>query len=145
MASVYVSSVIQKPVEEVWQHVCDFNALPSWHPSIKDSEIENGLSGDRVGCVRNFNLKQGGNIRERLLGLSDIDHICRYSILESPMPVSNYVASLQLHSITDGNHTFAVWKAEFDSPAEKEKELVELIGNGVFQAGFDALKKHFGA
>ena len=56
-------------------------------------------------------------IREQLLTLSDYDYQCTYSILESPMGVENYVATLKLTPVTDGNRTFAEWWAEFDCAA----------------------------
>ena len=80
----------------------------------------------------------------RLLGLSDYDMFCTYSILESPMGVENYVATLRLTPVTDGDQTFAEWTAEFDCAPERETELVGNIGGGVFQGGFDALKRAFG-
>ena len=94
---------------------------------------------DKVGCIRNFNLRDGGNIRERLLALSDYDYTCTYSILESPMGVENYIATLKFTPITDGDRAFAGWSAEFDCELGREQELARLIGDGVFQAGFDAL------
>ena len=60
------------------------------------------------------------------------------------MGVENYVATLRLTAITDGDRTFAEWTAEFDCAPEREGELVASIGGGVFQAGFDALKRTFG-
>lgn len=108
-----------------------------------DSRIENNLPADRVGCVRNFRLKDGGTIRERLLALSDYDFQCSYSILESPMGVENYVATLKLTPVTDGNKTFAEWWAEFDAPEGREQALADQIGQGVFQAAFDHLKRQF--
>ena len=140
---IFISSVIDAPIDDVWDKIRDFNALPAWHPSIADSRIENGEPSDKVGCVRNFNLKDGGNIREQLLTLSDVDYQCTYSILISPMPLENYQATLRLVPITDGNRTFAEWTAEFSCQPEDEETLVNNIGNNVFQAGFDALKNSF--
>lgn len=144
MVKVYTSSVFGAPADQVWRVVRDFNALPEWHPAIADSRIENGLPSDRVGCVRNFNLKDGGNIREQLLSLSDFDLTFSYAILDSPLGVSNYVATVKLTPVTDGNRTFAEWSAEFDAPPGREAELADTVGNGVFQGGFDALKQRFG-
>ena len=141
MARVYISSVIEAPVAKVWEKVRDFNALPRWHPAIRDSRIENGEPSDRVGCVRDFHLQNGDRIRERLLGLSDYDYFCTYSILESPMPLENYVATLRLTPVTDGDRTFAEWTAEFDCAEEAAEDLVSGIGQNVFQAGFNALKR----
>ena len=143
MAKIFISSMIEAPVDAVWGKIRDFNALPAWHPAIADSRIENDEPSDRVGCVRNFNLKDGGNLREQLLALSDCEHLCTYSILESPMPVENYVATVRLLPITDGNRTYAEWVAEFDCQPDEEEGLVDQIGNGVFQGGFNALKDIF--
>lgn len=143
MARVYISSVIAAPSGRVWERVRDFNALPRWHPAIRESRIENGEPSDKIGCVRDFRLQNGDRIREKLLGLSDYDLFCTYSILESPMPLTDYIATLRLTPVTDGDQTFAEWSAEFDCALEAADELVTGIGQGVFQAGFDALKRHF--
>lgn len=144
MARVYVSTVIGASAEKVWERVRDFNALPRWHPRIRDSRIEDALPADKVGCIRNFNLQNGDNIREKLLGLSDYDMFCTYAILASPMPLSDYVATLRLTPITDGERCFAEWSAEFSCDPMAEDDLVAGIGGNVFQGGFDALKRHFG-
>jgi hypothetical protein len=141
---VYTSSVIDASADAVWALVRDFNGLPKWHPSIAESRIEGNWPADRVGCIRNFRLQDGGAIREQLLSLSDYDLQCTYSILESPMGVENYVATLKLTPVTDGSRTFAEWSAEFEAPAARERKLADDIGQGVFQAGFDALKGYFG-
>jgi len=143
MPKVYRSSVLNAPADRVWSAIRDFNGLPSWHPGIAESRIEQSQPSDKVGCVRNFKLKDGGGIREQLLALSDYDYSCTYSILESPMGVDNYIATFRLVPVTDGARTFIEWEAEFDCAPERSGELVELIGDGVFQGGFDALKGRF--
>ena len=144
MARIYVSSVIGAPASKVWERVRDFNGLPRWHPRIRDSRIEDALPADKIGCVRHFHLQNGEVVRERLLGLSDYDMFCTYSILESPMPLTDYVATLRLTPITDGERCFVEWSAEFECEPDQEGDLVSGISGGVFQAGFDALKRHFG-
>ena len=141
MIRVRRSAVIDAPIERVWAVLRDFNSHSAWHPAVGPSEIENGQPADRVGCIRHFHLKDGGMIREKLLALSDYDYSCTYEILESPMGVENYVATLKLTPVTDGNRCFAEWSAEFECEAGRERELTESIGQGVFQAGFDALKR----
>jgi hypothetical protein len=138
---VYTSTVLDSPADAVWAIVRDFNALPKWTPFVADSRIEQNLPADRIGCIRNFRLKDGGVIREQLLSLSDYDFQCAYAILESPMGVENYVATFKLTPVTDGNRTFAEWSAEFDPPPGKEQQLADDIGQGVFQAAFTHLKQ----
>jgi hypothetical protein len=70
--------------------------------------------------------------------------VCTYSILDSPMPLTNYVATLRLTPVTDQDRTFIEWSAEFDCAPDKEQDLVAGIGGNVFQGGFDALKRAFG-
>jgi Polyketide cyclase / dehydrase and lipid transport len=141
--NVYVSSVIDAPADAVWTQIRDFNGLAKWTPFVAESRIEGAMAPDTVGCVRNFRLKDGGVIREQLLTLSDYDFQVSYSILESPLGVDNYVATLKLTPVTDGARTFAEWWAEFDCPPEREAELAQTIGQGVFQTAFDALKSTF--
>jgi len=141
MARVYISSVIDAPVARVWEKVRDFNALPRWLPAVRESRIENSEPSDRVGCVRDFRLQNGDRLREQLLALSDYDYFCTYSILESPMPLTNYVATLRFTPITDGDRAFAEWTAEFACAPEVADDLVTNIGQNVFLAGFQALKR----
>lgn len=141
MVQIYVSSVIDADAATVWSRIRDFNGLPLWHPGIADSRIENGRASDSVGCIRHFHTRDGGTIREKLLALSDYDYSCSYEILESPMGVEGYTATLKLTPVTDGNRCFAEWSAEFECAAGREAELTQSIGQGVFQAGFDALAR----
>jgi hypothetical protein len=140
MAKVYVSTVIPAPAGAVWAIVRDFNGLPDWTKFVVESRIEQNMQADKVGCVRNFRMRDGGRIRERLLALSDYDMSCTYAILESPMGVENYVATLRLIPVTDGDQTFVEWTAEFDAAPEREDKLVEDIGRDVFGAALASLK-----
>ena len=145
MAQVYRSAVIAAPADAVWGHVRDFNALPKWHPAIATSEIEAGAPADRVGCVRRFTRRSdGGLLREQLLALSDTERTFTYSILISPMPVANYIATMRFTPVTKGDLTFAEWWAEFDVTHGPEADTVSDIGDNVFVAGFAALNRYFG-
>ena len=144
MVKVYRSTVLNAPVDRVWRDLRDFNGLAYRHPNIVLSRIENGYPADKVGCVRNFQFKDGARVREKLLSLSDYDYTCAYAILDSPMELSDYVATLRLFPVTEGNRCFIEWSTEFDCPQEKAAELAETVGGGVFQTGLDALKKRYG-
>src|ERR1700733_13465009 len=143
MAKVYASIVIPASASAVWEIVRDFNALPKWTPFGAESRIEQNASADKVGCIRNFRLKNGGRIRERLLALSDYEMSCTYAILESPMGVENYVATLRLIPVTDGDQTFAEWSAEFDAAPDREAQIADDIARDVFGAALASLKIRF--
>lgn len=140
MTKIFVSAVINAPIEKVWAQVRDFNNMPNWHPKFSRSHIEGGLSSDRVGCVRNFDIAGGGGtIRERLLELSDIEHSFRYCILTSPLPVKGYVAQLTLYPVTVGDKTVGVWTAEFEVTNNDEAGVVDAVANGTFGKAFEVL------
>lgn len=143
MPHIFVSAVIGAPVETVWEAIRDFNGLPDWHPAFERSQIEDGRAGDAVGAVRNFHLKDGGNIRERLLTLSDVEHACTYTILDSPLPIRDYVSTLRLRPVTTSGTTYAEWWSDFEvDPGEREAMIDALTG--VYTAGFEALQARFG-
>lgn len=143
MANATVSSVIDAPIEKVWARIRDFNGLPSWHPRMVESHIEDGKKATEIGCVRNFKVTSGATIRERLLAFSDNEHSVSYSIIETPQPISNHKATLTLRRVTDGDRTYAEWSATFDAPADQADAVAKGMGENVFQGGFNALKSHF--
>lgn len=141
MASIYVSQMIDAPATKVWASIRDFNALPDWHPLIVDSRIEVGLASDQVGCVRAFQLTDGGRIREQLLALSDFDYSFSYAILDSPMPLNNYVATVKVTPVTETDGSFVEWQAEFDCAPNDEDDLIKMISEDVFAAGLKAIQE----
>ncbi|MGH8689037.1 MAG: SRPBCC family protein [Burkholderiales bacterium] len=146
MTKVFVSAVIDAPVEKVWARMRDFNGLPDWHPRFSRSHIEGGLRSDAIGCVRNFDIVDGGGtLRERLLALSDLDYSMTYCILAAPLPVKNYVATLKLYPITVGNKTLGTWAAEFIvTPEGREEDVVDAVANGTFGVAFEVMDKLLG-
>jgi NADPH:quinone reductase-like Zn-dependent oxidoreductase/uncharacterized protein YndB with AHSA1/START domain len=142
MQRVTRSAVIDAPIERVWEVLRDFNSHDRWHPAVAESYIENGEAPDQVGCVRNFRLRDGAHIREQLIALSDTEHVSTYCILDATVPLQRYVATLQLKPVTDGNRTFWHWQSTFDTPPGREAELADMVGRGVYEAGFEALRRH---
>ncbi|WP_181166478.1 MULTISPECIES: zinc-binding dehydrogenase [unclassified Mesorhizobium] len=140
MVKVCQSTIIEAPVDEVWAILRDFNGHGRWHPAIAFSEIEGGEPIDAVGSVRHFRLNDGGELREQLLALSDKDRRLSYCLLEAPLPLMGYVASMRLKPVTDGNATFWEWRSEFTPPAHRRDELVRLVTEGIYQAGFAAMR-----
>lgn len=145
MIKIFVSAVLDHPIDAVWAKVRDFNGLPDWHPRFSRSHIEDGLPSDRIGCVRNFDIADdGGTIRERLLMLSDKNHSFEYCIIDSPLPVDNYVAKLTLFPVTVGDKTLGVWVAEFDMAGGDEAETVNAVANETFGLAFQVLNEQLG-
>ena len=103
MARAYSSIIIEAPVEAVWAAIRDFGALASWHPAIASSAIEDGKDADAVGCIRSLQLKDGGHVRERLLMLDDSRYSFSYNFETPAFPVGNYVSTVELIPVTNGD------------------------------------------
>jgi hypothetical protein len=139
MAHIYVSSVIDAPVEQVWAIARDFTG--HWHSSvIVEPSIEDGLPPDRVGCVRAFRLADGGALREQLVGLSDERHEFSYRILSSPLPVDDYLAVVRFSPVTMSGATFGEWIVDFRVAPDEEQATVDTV-RGVFENGFTDLAR----
>lgn len=144
MIHVIRSTVLEAPVEAVWELLRDFNSHDRWHPAIDTSQIERGYPADQVGCIRKFKLADGSELREQLLTLSDMEQSYSYCLLETPIPLFNYVSHVRLFPITDSDQTFWEWEGRFDTPKGREEELAEMVGTEIYQAGFDAMRAHLG-
>ncbi len=144
MVKVRRSTILDAPIEEVWEVIRDFNGHDRWHPVVATSFIERHRDSDEVGCVRKFKLKDGSELREQLLALSDIEQTFSYCLLDTPVPLFNYVAHVRLAPVTDGDRTFWEWESQFSTPAGQEKALAALVGNDIYQAGFEAIRNHLG-
>ncbi len=140
MVKVVKSTVLDAPVEAVWEILRDFNGHDRWHPIVTDSVVEKGQTSDRIGCVRRFHLADGSELREQLLTLSDAEMAFSYCLLDTPVPLLNYVAHVRLVPVTDGDRTFWHWESRFDTPAGREVELKAMVAESVYQGGFDAIR-----
>jgi hypothetical protein len=80
-------------------------------------------------------------VRERLLHLDDRLTSFSYNFETPAFPVKNYVARVRLMPVTKTDQTFAEWEASFDEAPGDEGKYVDIISNGVFQGGWNALKK----
>jgi uncharacterized membrane protein len=142
MARVVKSTIIDAPVDRVWAILRDFNGFDRWLPAVKTSAIERHLPSDLIGCVRRLQLQDGAEVREQLLALSDLEMTFSYCLLDTPIPLFNYVAHVRLLPVTDGNRTFWHWEAQFTTPAGSEAEMTKLVGELIFEAGFESIRKY---
>jgi hypothetical protein len=142
MAHVVRSTIIDASADQVWGVLRDFNGFDHWHPALAASAIERSQSADRIGCVRRVKLADGSELREQLLALSDLEQSFSYCLLDTPIPLFNYVAHVRLLPVTDGDRTFWHWESRFTTRPGDEKLMTDLVSDGIFQAGFDAIRKH---
>lgn len=120
--------------DEAWRLIGGFNTLPDWHPAVEKSELT------EEGQTRTLSLAGGGTIVEKLEKMDDGSRTYTYSIVDSPLPVANYSATIKVSG--EGDDCTIEWSGEFD-PVGAEDEAVDVI-RGIYQAGLDNLNKMFG-
>lgn len=135
MAKVEMKTELNVAADKVWELIGGFNALPDWHPAVEKSELQ------EEGSMRHLSLAGGGTIIEKLVKTDDHEKVYSYSIIDSPLPVSNYTATISVKDDGEGNSTVE-WSSEFEAKGAAENEAMDVIA-GIYQAGFDNLKKMF--
>ena len=137
MTKVSLSTKLAVPADQVWNVIGGFNALPNWHPAVKESKLDAG------GRVRKLDLAGGGSMTEKLEKFDDRQHVYSYSIVQGPLPVSNYVATLKVNRSKDGKACTVEWSSQFSPAGASEADAAKMV-EGIYQAGFESLKKMFG-
>ena len=139
MVEIRRSVVVNAPIADVWAILRDFNGHDRWHPLVSSSEIEDGIDADRVGAVRRFTLRNGGQIREQLIALSDVACSFSYCIVEAPVFLRDYVAHVRLRPVTQDNSCLWQWSASFRPLAQERERLARFVSEDVIADGFRAL------
>jgi hypothetical protein len=140
---LFKSTIIDAPVADVWRVLRNFDSVPLWSADVSEAVIEDGGVADRIGCIRKLTLPDGSFFRETLLALSDADHSFSYDIIESPLPVSNYVATQRFTPVTTTGQTFTAWAVNFEVSDEDAAQMRKVVGTAIFESGFEGMKNYF--
>jgi uncharacterized protein YndB with AHSA1/START domain len=140
---------IAAPVDKVWAAVKDFDSLPKWHPGFSDDKLIKGTN-NQPGAQRKLTIKDGPSFTEELLAFDEATHSYRYRIVDSPLPITNYVSHLSVKPTSNGGSR-VTWSATFkrknpaDNPpdAESDAGAVKLV-SGVYDGGLGNLKQMLG-
>jgi len=138
MASVSKMARINASAAAVWEVVRDFNGVAKWIGPV----VACTMVGEGVGAVRTVTLEGGAEVQERLEALDDAERSLSYSIVSSPLPIENYLATIQVAAASD-DECEVTWSATFNVAPADETAMKTLV-EGVFQAGFDGLKQLLG-
>jgi carbon monoxide dehydrogenase subunit G len=138
MAEVREQSDIPAQPDAVWALVRDFGGLVTALGGAAELEGDDG-----VGQTRTMQMGAGSPIVERLEERNEDEKRVRYSILQAgPLPVSNYVATMQLSDPGNGATTLT-WSSTFEPNGVSEEDAVTAVQR-VYRGGFKGLQKHFG-
>lgn len=127
----------------VWKLLGSFAGLPDWHPAVAATRIVKGGHNAR-GTLRSVETKDGAKIVEELLAYDGRARSMRYRIVDSPLPVRDYVAVLQVEPSGKGSRV--TWRSDFDAAPDNGVEAAKArdIVAGIYRAGFDGLRSRLG-
>lgn len=117
---------------DVWALIGGFQNLADWHPAVQ-SVVREDINGREH---RRIFLEGGGEILEKLHDHETGSY--SYSIVESPLPVENYLSNLSSAEVE--GQTVITWSSRFVATADHAEEVIA----GIYDAGFEFLQRRFG-
>ena len=141
--NTYESIAVNASPEQAFAVVSKWDALESWCPAFVKTEIVSG--GNDVGSVRAITLKDGPTFTEELLALDKSGLSYKYKIIDSPLPIVEYVSTVRV--VSAGGQTSIVWLATYkrrakDNPTAEQNDaaMMNLVG-GLYKACLGNAKK----
>ncbi|ATU94077.1 SRPBCC family protein [Phyllobacterium zundukense] len=128
------ATVAGKP-DAVWQKIGDFCAIQTWHPAVSKC----AQSDEGGATYRTLTTTDGGTIKEKLVEQTGTSYT--YDIINSPLPVENYRATISVSA--DGDGTRVDWKSSFDAKGKSDSEAKDVI-SGIYKAGLDKIAEMSG-
>jgi len=135
------TTVVTAGPDAVWRLIGRFGGLADWHPLLPPSVFEDGADPETPGAVQAFSVDGRVVIRERLLEKDDARRMLRYTIHESAVPVSDYVATLSVHPHHAGAEIR--WTATYGAADALVPEIERHFGDTVYATGLAALEERF--
>lgn len=136
----YNSTIINSPIQKVWDRIKDFHHLDWAKGVVETVDVVGEKKGDEVGAKRVLN----GVFAETLIELDPAQHSFKYTIDDGPGPVAkeavkNYVGHVQLFAVTDVNTTLLLWTSTYDS---NDPQAVGDLCNPIYRALLEAAKEN---
>ncbi|RUM98243.1 SRPBCC family protein [Pseudaminobacter arsenicus] len=126
------STTVAGTPDSVWKKIGDFCAIQTWHPGVSKCE-----QTDEAGATyRTLTATDGGTIKEKLVEQTDTSYT--YEIIESPLPVEDYQATISVSA--EGDRTRVDWKGSFDAKGQSDAEAKTVISD-IYKAGLEQIAK----
>jgi hypothetical protein len=134
MTQVKVEGDIAAAIDEVWKVVGDFVGF------IGAQGLQVVGEGEGIGMLRTLTIGPT-TVVERLEALDETNHQTSYSIVSGPIPVTDYLATIELAAV-EGPATKVVWSATFTPAGVAEDQATEMMKR-TYAGGIKALQRHF--
>lgn len=142
--NTYASVTVNAPPARAWAVVSRWDALQSWCPAFEKTEIVSG--GVAVGSIRALTVVKGPTFTEELLVSDPAKMTYMYKIVESPLPIVEYVSGVRVVSVAEGTSDI-IWVGSYkrrakDNPGPEvnDEAMMKFIG-GLYNACLANAKK----
>jgi hypothetical protein len=122
---------------KTWDTIKDFKGWQAWHPAFAGTVITKG-EGNAKGSVRELTTKDGAKFIEELEMHDAASRTYQYRIIESPLPITGYVSTLQVRHGHNGG-SIVEWSSHFGVKAGASDDEMKKTIAGVYRAGLDNL------
>jgi hypothetical protein len=145
--SVSQSTVIDAPVERVWEVASDFVGVSRWLTVISSGRLILGKNRE-VGAIRELTRANGTKVEERLIEYDPWNGTFSYTYVGGQPLVSDYLATMIVKDLGNGK-TQVDWKASFrrlqywteQAPPGQEDETLVANFNRIYSGGLQSLKQ----
>lgn len=137
MVSVKVSERVEASADQVWDLFRDFGGIQRFTSGFEKVEV----SGSGIGAVRTITLPGGAALQERLEAFDDRGRKLQYAIVGGPIPVSNYLATIEVRD--EGKACRIDWSSHFEPKGISDDQARAMI-EGVYKGGIAGVKKALG-
>jgi hypothetical protein len=130
-----ITKKLKVPAEVAWGAIRKIGRLDVWFPIIETCRVE----GEGPGAVRYMTVAGGGEIKDTIEEIDDINKRLTYLRPVSPFPVTYYRGTVEVFKSYDGLGV-VVWTIDFESRPEDAASVAELV-RGAISAGIDGMEK----
>ena len=122
---------------DVWSAIGGFCSVPDWHPAISSCAVDGETPPTRTLVT----VDGAATFIELETARDDAAHTYSYSITSSPLPITQYEATIRVEENGSGMATIT-WSSEYRPDEGAETAMQETI-TGIYDAGLGALVANY--
>jgi hypothetical protein len=138
VATTRLEHIFSVSARDLWALIGDFGDTGKWSGRPPEACVQTGKG---VGALRTLTLADGRQIIDRLDALGPMSYT--YSIVESPLPVASYTATMAVSEIDLGTCRFS-WSGEFEPSGISDEQAIALFDD-VYRSGLAMIERALSA
>jgi Polyketide cyclase / dehydrase and lipid transport len=134
MATASLEHIFSVPAHDIWALIGDFGDTGKWSGRPPEACVQNGVG---IGALRTLTLADGRQIVDRLDAIGLMSYT--YSIVQSPLPVASYTATMMVEAIDEASCRFS-WSGNFVPTGISDEQAVVFFED-VYRSGLAMIEK----